>query len=130
MKMLIPATALMIAVSTVALAQPAQMLTTVPRGKTIANYYKQDIYDSSNTKIGSIDDVLVDDSGKVTSLIVGVGGFLGMDKKDVAVPFNALQATMKNDKWYLTVNTTKDALKAAPGFKYDNTKTGWVPAAN
>lgn len=45
MKMLIPATALMIAVSTVALAQPAQMLTTVPRGKTIANYYKQDIYD-------------------------------------------------------------------------------------
>lgn len=130
MKMLIPATALMIAVSTVALAQPAQMLTTVPRGKTIANYYKQDIYNSSNTKIGSIDDVLVDDSGKVTSLIVGVGGFLGMDKKDVAVPFNALQATMKNDKWYLTVNTTKDALKAAPGFKYDNTKTGWVPAAN
>lgn len=63
-------------------------------------------------------------------MIVGVGGFLGMDKKDVAVPFNALQATMKNDKWYLTVNTTKDALKAAPGFKYDNTKTGWVPAAN
>jgi hypothetical protein len=30
----------------------------------------------------------------------------------------------------LVLNTTKDALKAAPGFKYDKTKTTWVPAAN
>lgn len=128
MKMLVSAVALAIAVSTSAFAQPAQMLTTVPTGKTIANYYKQNVYDPSNTKIGSIDDVLIDDSGKVTSLIVGVGGFLGMGEKDVAIAFNAVKATMKDNKWYLTLNTTKDALKTAPGFTYDNTKTAWVPA--
>jgi sporulation protein YlmC with PRC-barrel domain len=128
MKMLVSAAALAIAVSTSAFAQPAQMLTTVPTGKTIANYYKQNVYDPSNTKIGSIDDMLIDDGGKVTSLIVGVGGFLGMGEKDVAVAFNAVHATMKDNKWYLTLNTTKDALKAAPGFTYDNTKTAWVPA--
>jgi sporulation protein YlmC with PRC-barrel domain len=129
MKMLVSAVALTIAVSTTAFAQPAQMLTTVPTGKTIANYYKQNVYDPSNTKIGSIDDMLIDDGGKVTSLIVGVGGFLGMGEKDVAIAFNAVKATMKDSKWYLTLDTTKDALKAAPGFTYDSTKTTWVPAA-
>jgi hypothetical protein len=73
--------------------------------------------------------MLMDDGGKVTSLIVGVGGFLGMGEKDVVVAFNAVHATMKDNKWYLTLNTTKDALKAAPGFTYDSTKTAWVPAA-
>jgi hypothetical protein len=34
---------------------------------------------------------------------------------------------MKDDKVYLTLDTTKDALKKAPGFKYDSTKTTWVP---
>jgi hypothetical protein len=30
--------------------------------------------------------------------------------------------------WYLTMNATKDALKAAPGYKYDKAKANWVPA--
>jgi PRC-barrel domain len=65
-------------------------------------------------------DVLVDQSGKATALIIGVGGFLGAGEKDVAVPFNAVQFTNKNNnKWYLVMNATKDALKDAKGFKYD-----------
>jgi PRC-barrel domain len=41
-------------------------------------------------KIGEIMDVLVDKSGKIAALIVGVGGFLGAGEKDVAVPFEAV----------------------------------------
>jgi hypothetical protein len=52
--------------------------------------------------------------------VVGVGCFLGMGEKDVAVPFNAVQVTNKNNnKWHLVMNSTKDALKNAKGFKYD-----------
>jgi PRC-barrel domain len=40
-------------------------------------------------------DVLMDRDGKVTELIVSVGGFLGLGEKDVAVPFNAVQPTSK-----------------------------------
>jgi hypothetical protein len=47
---------------------------------------------------------------------------------DVAVPFNAVHATQKNGSWYLTMNATKDALKGAPGYKYDKAKANWVPA--
>jgi sporulation protein YlmC with PRC-barrel domain len=106
-----------------------QMLHQMPaESVTVTDWYKQNVYDPSNNKIGEVMDVLLDKSGKVTSLIVGVGGFLGVDEKDVAVPFEAVQVTNKNNnKWYLVMNTTKDDLKTAPGFKYDRNSTTWVP---
>lgn len=95
---------------------------------TVTDWYKQDVYDPNNNKIGEVMDVLVDKSGKVTSLIVGVGGFLGAGEKDVAVPFDAVKVTNKNNsKWRLVMSTTKDDLKNAPGFKYDRSITTWVP---
>jgi hypothetical protein len=72
-------------------------------------------------------DVLLNPSGQIDAAIVGVGGFLGAGEKDWAVSFNAIKAEKKNDKAYLTLNTTKDALKSAPGFKYDRQSTTWVP---
>jgi sporulation protein YlmC with PRC-barrel domain len=109
-------------------AARADVMTTVPSSSlTVTDWYKQDVYDQSNTKIGQIMDVLVGQDGQVSALIVGVGGFLGAGEKDVAVSFNTVKATKKDNKIYLTMNTTKDALKAAPGFKYDRDKTAWVP---
>ena len=106
----------------------ADVMTTVPSSSlTVTDWYKQDVYDQSNTKIGQIMDVLVGQDGQVSALIVGVGGFLGAGEKDVAVSFNTVKATMKDNKVYLTMNTTKDALKSAPGFKYDRDRTAWVP---
>ncbi len=105
-----------------------ELMSTLPTSaKTVSDWYKQDIYDPSNSKIGKIDDVLVSDSGQINAVIVGVGGFLGAGEKDVAVPFSAVSQTTKNNKMYLTMDTTKDALKSAPGFKYDSDKTTWVP---
>ena len=115
------------------LAAPAfadnTMLRQMPSNSvTVTDWYKQSVYDPSNNKIGEVMDVLLDKSGKVTSLIVGVGGFLGAGEKDVAVPFDAVQVTTKsNNKWYLVMNATKDELKSAPGFKYDREATTWVP---
>ena len=37
----------------------------------------------------------------------------------------AVKGTKKNDKWWLTLNETKDSLKKAVGFKYDKTTTSW-----
>jgi sporulation protein YlmC with PRC-barrel domain len=65
---------------------------------TITNYYKQAIYDPKESKIGDIDDVLMDKSGKVTGLVVGVGGFLGAGEKDVIVPFTAVKTAKKKTR--------------------------------
>jgi sporulation protein YlmC with PRC-barrel domain len=95
---------------------------------TVTHWYKQNVYDPGDNKIGEIMDVLVDREGKIIALIVGAGGFLGMGEKDVAVPFDAVQVTSKdNNKWYLVMNSTKDALKAAKGFKYDRNAMTWTP---
>jgi sporulation protein YlmC with PRC-barrel domain len=107
----------------------AQILQSIPAdGVTVTHWYKQNVYDPSDNKIGEIMDVLVDREGRATALVVGVGGFLGVGEKDVAVPFNAVRATTKdNNKWYLVMNATKDALKNAKGFKYDRNAMTWIP---
>jgi sporulation protein YlmC with PRC-barrel domain len=106
----------------------ARLMTSLPADSgTVTNYYKQSVYDPSDNKIGEIVDVLVDQEGRVNALIIGVGGFLGAGEKDVAVPFNAVKGKKKDNKWWLVMNTTKDALKSAPGYKYDSDKTQWVP---
>ena len=109
-------------------ANAADTMTAAPSESwTVTNYYKQNVYDPKESKIGTIDDVLVDKSGKVTGLVVSVGGFLGAGEKDVIVPFDAVKTQKKDDKWWLTLEETKDGLKAAPGFKYDKANTTWVP---
>ena len=94
---------------------------------TVTDWYKQDVFDGNDNKIGQIKDVLVDQSGKIETLIIGVGGFLGAGEKDVAVPFQEVSQTKKDDKFHLVMNATKDGLKSAPGFKYDSNATTWVP---
>ena len=98
----------------------AKMQTALPsEALTVTDWYKQNVYDPNENKIGDIKDVLVDKTGKIVALIVGVG-FLGAGEKDVAVPFEAVHPTMKDKKWWLVMNTTKDNLKGAPGFKYNS----------
>ena len=129
------ATVFAMGISVAALAQqpapmasgPAKIFTALPAGTTVTNFYKQNVYDPSDNKIGDIDDVLIDKEGNVTALIIGVGGFLGMGEKDVAIPFSAVRARKENNKWYLVFNTTKNALKTAPGFTYDKTTTTGSP---
>lgn len=111
-----------------ALMAAGELMTNVPVGSfTVTDWYKQSVYDPTNAKIGQVMDVLVSPDGKVDTLIVGVGGFLGAGEKDVAVSFSTVQKTVKDSKVYLTMNTTKDALKSAPGFRYDRQQTTWVP---
>ena len=107
----------------------ARISTSIPASSmTVTHWYKQNVYDPGDNKIGEIKDVLVDRDGKITALIVAAGGFLGVGEKDVAVPFNAVQVTSKdNNKWYLVMNSTKDALKSAKGFKYDRDAMTWMP---
>jgi sporulation protein YlmC with PRC-barrel domain len=107
----------------------APILTSIPSAMTtIANYYRQAVYDPMDKKVGEIADVLIDKDGKIEVLIVSVGGFLGIASKDVAVPFKAIQSLQKNGSWYLTMNATTAALKSAPGYKYDKGTSSWVPA--
>ena len=90
----------------------------------ISDYYNQNVYDVRDNKIGEINDLLVDNGGKVNAVIVGVGGFLGVGEKNVAVAFPSLKLAEKDGKRYLVLDATKEALESAPGYTYDRARTG------
>ena len=106
------------------------------------------VYNDNNEKIGDINELIIDKSGKVDNVVLGVGGFLGMGEHYVAVPMEKLKwvnepvrtsstttapadkstvgtnsrpARAADEKWYpdhAVFNATKDQLKAMPEFKY------------
>ena len=110
-------------------ARSSEMITTLPgEALPISDFYNQNVYDNRNNKIGDVNDLLLDAGGKVNAVIVGVGGFLGVGEKNVAVPFQAVKVTEKDGKRYLVLDTTKEALESAPGYTFDHSKNVWIPA--
>jgi len=79
------------------------------------------VYGPDNKSIGDINDLIVDKSGAIKAAVIGVGGFLGVGEKEVAVPFSSLNVTRKPNSSSIdkiTVSFTKDQLKNAPKFAY------------
>ena len=93
---------------------------------SVTTWYKQTVYDRAKNSVGKVEDVLISGDGKATALVIGVGGFVGIGEKDVIVPFGDVKQTMQDGKTYLTIDTSKDAMKAAPGYKYDRKTMMWV----
>lgn len=99
----------------------------------------QPVYSSAGDdaeEIGNISDIVFDADGQITAAVIGVGGFLGIGEKSVAVDFHSLEFTLAADnteRWVLP--TTAEALTAAPDFVWaedepvDGAADGMAPAA-
>ncbi|MBR1120893.1 PRC-barrel domain-containing protein [Bradyrhizobium lablabi] len=77
------------------------------------------VYNQKDENVGEITDVAIKNN-QVDALILSVGGFLGIGERYVAVSPQSvsIRHDTKNDKWVASMNTTKEALKQAPEFKY------------
>jgi ribosomal 30S subunit maturation factor RimM len=76
------------------------------------------VKNSANDTVGDINDLVIDGNGKISAVIVGVGGFLGLGEKNVALPFEQLAfARDSNDNLAVTANVTKESLQTAPEWK-------------
>jgi sporulation protein YlmC with PRC-barrel domain len=106
----------------------SRAVSTIPaQNMALSDWYKQSVYDNANNKIGDINDVLIDTQQKASLAVIGVGGFLGIGEKNVAVPFDTIKRTVRDGKVYLTMDANKDALKAAQGLRYDRVTNSWAP---
>ena len=77
------------------------------------------IQNAANETIGEIADVVLDEKNTVKSWVVGVGGFLGIGTKYVAVDPSALKLARVDDATLkATIDTNKDQLRAAPEYIY------------
>jgi len=75
----------------------------------------KNVYNDKNEKIGKVEDVIVTPNDAVSFAIVGTGGFIGIDKHDVAVPVKELK--LEHDR-YVLAGATKESLRAMPRFEY------------
>ena len=77
------------------------------------------VYNLKNEAVGEITDLAIKNH-QIDALILSVGGFLGMGEHYVAVSPASVDVRYdaKDNKWLASMNTTKEALKEAPEFKY------------
>jgi len=112
--------AVLLAIAPAASAATDNAATTMASGEIRASkFIGSSVYDVHNAKIGSVKELLFDRSGRIEQAIVDVGTFLGMGGKLVAIGLNDI----KTDNNRLTLDMTKDQLKAAPEFKYRDTES-------
>jgi len=115
---------------------PADTMTTAPAvGSTAAvgaylteqsesqisanEYIGKSVYNAENSSIGNINDLILEENGGIVAAVVGVGGFLGIGQKDVAVPLEKVTLTRdaaNNNEVRLTTTETAESLQAAPEF--------------
>ena len=76
-----------------------------------------DVYNDANEKIGDISEIILDKSGKVANVIIGVGGFLGMGEHYVAVAYDKLKWVNEPVR---SASTASDRPAAAPATSVDS----------
>ena len=94
-------------------------VTVQPAGQWLASQFiGQSVNNQAGEKIGDINDLLFDRSGRIANVVLGVGGFLGIGEKNVAIPFSSLSVTADpQGKRVINAPLSKERLQAAPDFK-------------
>jgi len=92
-----------------------------PNQHRASDLINQSVYNRANERVGEVNELVLDQNGQVVAAIVGVGGFLGIGERNVAVNFNQLQMTNDNNTRRLVVNADKAQLQQAPEFRRPET---------
>jgi sporulation protein YlmC with PRC-barrel domain len=88
-----------------------------PADFRVSNLMGKSVYNLNNERIGEVNDIVINDGKTIKAIVVGVGGFLGMGERSVAVdPGSVLLTEQPDGSARLVVNTTKEELKKAPPF--------------
>jgi sporulation protein YlmC with PRC-barrel domain len=103
-------------------AASAKFVSSQKPDQFLASKFKgTDVIGTDDKKIGDVSDILFDKDGKIEAYVVGVGGFLGIGSKDVALAPTAFQVVpgdkSKNESDKLRLSMTKEQLKEASNFE-------------
>ena len=76
-----------------------------------------DVYNSADTSIGTVDDLLIGQREKAATAVISVGGFLGIGSKLVQVPFSRLK--LNKEGHLVMAGATKASLTRLPAYAYN-----------
>ena len=119
-------------------AATAPKTTTAPGGATQPMWYTHQtgemraskligtaVKNQAGESVGDINEVVLTKEGQIAAVVVGVGGFLGMGEREVAVSFESLRLSHdENKNAVVSLNATKDSLKTAPQWEWVSDSRG------
>lgn len=101
-------------------ALPPTELAAAPAGWRATRMIGAPVRNLEDEAVGSVVDLLLQEDGRLTALVLGVGGFLGVGTKYVAVPASTLRFLPgENGTPRLVVPMTREVLRSAPAFDLD-----------
>ncbi len=88
-----------------------------PKGMHASKLIGADVKTTGDKNVGSVSDLIINKDGQVLAIVVGVGGFLGMGEKNVAISWDKVTQSGTADKQELRIGESRDALLSAPEYK-------------
>lgn len=88
-----------------------------PSGAHASDLIGANVITGSDEDVGSVSDLIIDENGQVVAIVVGVGGFLGMGEKNVAIGWGQVTRSGSPDDQELRIDATRDDLRSAPEYK-------------
>jgi sporulation protein YlmC with PRC-barrel domain len=98
-------------------ADPAQQaIPTTSQTWSAKRLIDRDVYNAQGQEVGEIEDLLIDNDGKIAGVVVSVGGgFLGLGDREVAIAFKDLSIRRDNDgRPAVTTSLSQQALETSP----------------
>ena len=95
----------------------SQPSVTVLESRQTQSVLGKEVRSSANENMGRIVDVVVDRSGQVRAAVIDFGGFLGVGSRKIAVDWNALHFDNPGERSVITLELTRDQVKAAPEYR-------------
>ena len=94
-------------------------ITTQPTNEWLARVFiGQAVHNAAGEIVGDVNDLVFDRQGRISTVVIGVGGFLSIGEKGVGVPFSKLTFKVgKNSERVIVVALNKQDLREAPAFK-------------
>ena len=88
-------------------------------GNLASDIIGQTVYNSTSDdaeNIGKVNDIVIGPDGNIQAVVIGVGGFLGIGEKDVAIEYNLVQWQERDNDRFMVVETNREALEALQEF--------------
>lgn len=130
MKKILTGTAVALMLTTSAMAETTSKLFVYEQSKTqwlATSLIGLNVKNNDGKIIGDVNDMLFDKTGRVKAVVIGVGGFLGIGEKNIAVDFSAIeQKTSKDNKVVLLLDMSKKEVEEVPSFKKSDKNPNFI----
>jgi len=113
-----------------ATAQPADAKMALKGNWRASKLMGLNVYNEANEKLGEINELLVDKSGKINAVVIGIGGFLGMGEHDIAVSIDKLkfvEEPVRTSSTSTSTTTRNTTTGAASTTTTNRNANDWVP---